>query len=94
MAQRGGLDLRTAISFLTKQVREDKTDEDDYKKLTRVAKYMHRTKFLFLTIETTYLDQNHWFIDTVFAAHDNMRSHTGAYTTFGKGMINGAARGQ
>ena len=45
-----------AISFLAKQVREGKTDKDNYKKLTRVAKYMHRTKFLHFTIEDTYLD--------------------------------------
>ena len=87
LAQRGRPDLRTAISFLTKQVGEDKTDKDDYNKLTRVAKYMHRTKFLRLTIEATYLDQNHWFIDAAFTVHGNMRSHTGAYTAFGKGMI-------
>ena len=93
LAQRGRPNLRTAISFLTKRVREDNTDKDDYKKLTRVAKYMHRTKFLRLTIEVTYLDQNHWFIDAVFVVHDDMRSHTGAYATFRKGIIDGAARG-
>ena len=53
---------------------------------------MHRTKFLCLTIEATYLDQNHCFIDATFTVHDDMRSHTGAYTTFGKGMINGSAK--
>ena len=42
----------------------------------------------------TYLDQNHWFIDAAFAVHNNVRSHTGAYTTFGKGMINGSAKGE
>jgi hypothetical protein len=84
VAQRGRPDLRTAISFLTKRVGEDKTDEDDYKKLTRVAKYMRRTKFLRLTIEATYLDQNHWFIDAAFTVHDDMRSHTGAYATLRK----------
>jgi hypothetical protein len=94
VVQHGRPDLRTAISFLTKRVGEDKTDEDDYKKLTRVAKYMRRTKFFRLTIEAAYLDQNHWFIDAAFAVHDDMRSHTGAYATFGKGMIDGSAKGQ
>ena len=94
MAQRGQHDLRTTISFLTKQVGEDKTDEDDYKKLTRVAKYMRRTMFLRLTIEATYLDQNHWFIDAAFAVHGDTRSHTGAYATFEKSMIDGSATGQ
>ena len=92
LARYGRPDLRTVISLLTKQVREDKTDEDDYKKLTRVTKYMCRTKFLCLTIEATYLDQNHWFIDATFAIHDNMRSHTGTYVTFAKGMIDGSEK--
>ena len=84
LAQRGRPNLRTATSFLTKRVGEDRTDEDNYKKLTRVTKYMHITKFLRLTIEATYMDKNHWFIDTAFTVHDNMKNHTGAYTTFGK----------
>ena len=92
LAQCGRPNLRTAMSFLTKRVGEDKTDEDDYKKLTRIAKYMRRTKFLGLTIEATYLDQNHWFIDAAFTVQDNTGSHTGAYATFGGGMINGSAK--
>ena len=61
VAQRGRPDLRTAISFLTKRVQSP--DEDDYKKLVRLIKYVRRTKFLRMAIEATYLDQNHWFID-------------------------------
>ena len=49
--------LQTAISFLTKQVGEEKTDKCDYKKLARVAKYIRRIKFLHLTIKGTYLEQ-------------------------------------
>ena len=54
---------------------------------------MCRTKFLCLTTKATYLDQKHWFIDATFTVHDDMQSHTGAYT-FEKGMIDGAAKGQ
>ena len=50
-----------------------------------------KDKFLRLTLEATYLDQNHWFIDGAFAVHDNMRSYIGVYMTFGKGMMNGAS---
>jgi hypothetical protein len=92
VAQRGRPDLRTAISFLTKRVQSP--DEDDYKKLVRLIKYIRRTKFLRLTIEATYLDQNHWFIDGAFAVHTDMKSHTGAYMTFGKGMLDGSSSGQ
>ena len=50
--------------------------------------------FLRLTVEATYLNQNHWFIDGVFAVYPDMKSHTGAYMIFGKGMINGSAKTQ
>ena len=33
-------------------------------------------------------------VDTAFAVHDNIRSHTDAYATFGKGMIDGSAKRQ
>ena len=92
VAQCGRPDLRTAISFLTKRVQAP--DEDDYKKLVRAIKYIRRTKFLRLTIEATYLDQNHWFVDGAFTVHEDMKSHTSAYMTFGKGMIDGSSRTQ
>ena len=92
LSQRGRPDIRTAISFLCKRVKN--SDEDDYKKLARVIKYLRRTKFLRLTLEATHLDQNHWFIDGAFAVHDDMRSHTGSYMSFGKGMMNGTSSGQ
>jgi len=92
VAQRGRPDLRTAVSFLTKRVQTP--DEDDYKKLARAIKYIRKTLFLRITIEATYLDQNHWFIDGAFAVHEDMKSHTGAYMTFGKGMIDGSSKTQ
>ena len=92
VSHRGRPDFRTAISFLTKRVQTP--DEDDYKKLARLVKYMRKTKFLRLTIEANFLDQNHWFIDGAFAVHPDMKSHTGSYMTFGKGMIDGASKGQ
>ena len=92
VSQRGRPDIRTAISFLTKRVKAP--DEDDYKKLLRVIKYIRKTKFLRLRIEATYLDQNHWFIDGAFAVHFDMKSHTGGCMTFGKGMLDGTSKGQ
>jgi len=92
VAQQGRPDLLTATSFLTKRVQSP--DEDNYKKLACAIKYIHRTMFLRLTIEATYLDQNHGFIDGAFAVHEDMRSHTRAYITFGKGMINGSSKTQ
>ena len=59
-SQRARPDLRLVVSFLTKRVKTP--DEDDYKKLARAMKYIRRTKWLRLTIEAEYLDQNHWFM--------------------------------
>ena len=87
VTQRGRPDIHVGISFLQTRVREP--DEDDYKKLARVIKYLRRTKFLRLTMEATHLDQNHWFIDGAFAVHEDMRSHTGSFMTFGRGMVQG-----
>ena len=50
--------------------------------------------FLRLTVEANYLDQNHWSVDGAFAVHPDMRSHTGAYMTFGKGMVDDSAKMQ
>ena len=72
----------------------DTTEKEDYKKFTRVAKYIHRTKSLCLTIKATHLDQHHWYINATFAVRDDTRSHTGAYAVFGKGMGNGLAKRQ
>ena len=91
-SQRARPDLRTVVSFLTKRVQNP--DEDDYKKLARAIRYVRRTKFLRLTIEAIYLDQNHWFIDGAFAVHADMKSHTGGFMTFGKGMVDGNCHGQ
>ena len=91
-SQRARPDIRTAVSFLTKRVQN--LDDDDYKKLARTIKYVRRTKFLRLKIEAHRLDKNHWFIDGAFAVHPDMKSHTGSYMTFGKGMVNGTSSAQ
>jgi hypothetical protein len=69
-------------------------DRDDYKKLARVIKYLCRTKFMRLTMEMTHLDQNHWFIDSAFTVHNNMRSHSRSYMSFDRGMMNGPSKKQ
>jgi hypothetical protein len=92
VCKRGRPDIQTAVAFLCTRVREP--DEDDYKKLCSLVKYIRRTKFLKLTMEAAYLDQNHWFIDGAFAVHNDMRSHLGSFMTFGRGMMNGGSNKQ
>jgi hypothetical protein len=90
--KRGRPDVAVAISFLCTRVQQP--DTDDWKKLARVVKYLRRTKFLKLTMEATHLDQNHWFIDGAFAVHEDMKSHTGSYMTFGREMMDGSCTKQ
>lgn len=71
--KRGRPNLKTGISFLCTLVKEP--DKGNYKKLKRVIRYIWRTKFLWLTMEASQLDQSYCYIDGAFAVHNKMRRH-------------------
>ena len=52
-------------------------------KLTKVMQYLRNTKSLTLMIEPR--DEPKWWVDSSYAIHQDMRSHTGIYMTLGKG---------
>ena len=85
LGKRGRPDLLTAIAFMTTRVKAP--DVDDYKKLQRVTKYLDSTSKLVLTLEADDTGTLHWWIDAAFAVHHNLRSHTGAMLSMGKGAI-------
>ena len=60
-------------------------DEDDYKKLARVMKYLRRTRHLGLTLQGDDLQVMKWWVDAAFAVHPNLRSHTGGVGSLGRG---------
>jgi hypothetical protein len=62
-------------------------DDDDYKKLTRVIKYLRSEPTLCLTLEADDLQVIKWWVDASFAVHPDMKSHTGATMSLGKGSI-------
>jgi Reverse transcriptase (RNA-dependent DNA polymerase)/Zinc knuckle len=78
-------DIQTAIAFLTTRVKEP--DTDDYKKLLRVLSYLHGTIEFPLTLESNDITVIKWWVDGSFATHPDMRSHTGAVMTLGKGAV-------
>ena len=82
-AKRARPDIQTAIAFLCTRVKSP--DEDDWKKLIRVLGYIKNTIFLPLTIGWDGTGNIYWYVDASFAIHSDMRSHTGAVMTFGKG---------
>jgi len=67
-------------------------DVDDYKKLTRVMKYICNTRDITLTMEAG--DGPKWWVDSSIAVHPDMRSHSGIFMTLGKGTAYSASSKQ
>jgi hypothetical protein len=85
-------DIHTAIAFLTTRVREP--DEDDWKKLRRMMRYLRGTKNLALTLsgdEASIIKEVEWWIDGAHTVHSNMRSQTGQTSSLGKGCLMSAS---
>ena len=76
-------DLHTAVAFLTTRVMGP--DADDYKKLARCIRYLRGTRDLCLTLEADEDGKIHWWVDASFAVHPDMKSHTGAALSLGRG---------
>ena len=85
LSQRGRPDIRTAISFLCSRL--NCLDEDDYKKLTQLIQYLRHTLYLCLVLGKDTSDSIRWWIDASFAIHPDMRGHTGATMSMGKGSV-------
>ena len=85
LSQRARPDIHTAISFLCGRLHNP--DEDDYKKLTRMIRYLHGTKDLILTLRANNNGIVRWWIDASYAVHEDMKGHTGATFLPGKGGI-------
>jgi hypothetical protein len=78
-------DIHTAVAFLCTRVK--RPDSDDYKKLSRVMKFVQSTMDITLTLETKHPNIIQWWVDASYATHMDMRSHTGAMMTLGKGAV-------
>ena len=85
LSQQGRPDIRTAISFLCGRLHNP--DEDDYKKLTRMMRYLCGMKDLILTLQANDDGIVRWWIDASYAVHEDMKGHTGATLSLGKGGI-------
>jgi Reverse transcriptase (RNA-dependent DNA polymerase) len=92
LCKRARPDLQTAVSFLTTRVKEP--DIDDYKKLSRVMKYLRGTMDMPLTLEANDSSIIQWWIDASFAVHPDMKSHTGGMMSLGKGGVYGTSTRQ
>src|SRR5210317_1489638 len=78
-------DIQTTIAFLTTRVKEP--DEDDWKKLLRMMRYLNGSKDLVLTLSADGTGICKWYIDASYAVHNDLKGHTGSAMTMGKGSI-------
>jgi hypothetical protein len=85
LCKRGRPDIGLAICFLSSRV--TKPNEGDWNKLLRVMGFLKATQDEVLTLEADDSQNLYWFIDAAFAVHSDMRSHTGAMLSLGKGAV-------
>ena len=85
LSKRARPDVQPAVAYLTTRVISP--DEDDYKKLSRVMKYLRGSIDRVLTLEADRAHVVKWWVDAAFAVHHDMKSHTGGTMSLGKGSI-------
>ena len=76
-------DLLTAVSFLCTRVQNP--DVDDWKKLGRCLRFVRDTKQDVLTLEADNATSIIWWVDASYGVHHDLKSHTGATMTMGRG---------
>jgi hypothetical protein len=62
-------------------------DQDDYRKLTFVVKYLRKSINLSLTLECNNPLNVEWWVDALYAFHWNMCSQTGDLASLGRGAF-------
>ena len=84
MSKRARPDIQVAVSFLTTRVQSP--DEDDWKKLDRLMRYLKGTIDMKLTLQDDGKGPR-WWIDSSHGVHPDMKGHTGTSLSLGKGSV-------
>jgi hypothetical protein len=77
-------DTCIAIAFLTTRVRGPNID--DWKKLSRLTKYLRGTRNLPLGLSADGSGILKWLVDASFEVHPNLRGHSGGRLSMGRGF--------
>ena len=85
VCKRSRPDIQVAVAFLTTRVISP--DEDDWKKLGRVIKYLRYTVKMELLLSWDNKAVLNVAVDAAFAVHPNIMSHTGFTMTAGRGSF-------
>jgi hypothetical protein len=92
LCKRGRPDIQTAIAFLCTRVQHP--TRHDYNKLSRVIKYLRKTKDLVLRLSADNLNIIKWWVDASYGVHEDMRSHTGGVMSMGTGAAYSTSKKQ
>ena len=92
LTKRARPDILVTVAFLCTRVQQPTTI--DWAKLVRLMDFLKRTKKDCLTLRADGSSIVVWNIDAAFAVHPDMKSHTGATMTLGKGAIQSMSRKQ
>jgi hypothetical protein len=92
LCKRARPDIDQAIAFLSSRVKD--ANKGDWNKLLRVLSFLKGTINDVLKLEADDTNTLTWYIDAAFAVHADMKSHTGAVFTMGKGAIIGSSTKQ
>jgi hypothetical protein len=82
LSQHARRDIRTALSFLCGRLTNP--DQDDYKKLARVLKYLDSTVDMPLVLAANDSGKFCCWVDASYALHSDRKSHTGGTLSLGK----------
>ncbi len=85
VAKRAWPNIAVSIVFLTTQVHCP--DVQDWVKLRHLVEYLRSTVDLPLTLGATSGRVLHWYVDTAFAVHPNMRGHSRGAMMLGLGSL-------
>jgi hypothetical protein len=83
LRKRARPDIDQGIAFLSSRVKE--ANEGDWTNLLRVLGFLKGTINDVLKLEADDTNTLTWYIDVAFTVHADMKSHTGAMFTMGKG---------
>jgi hypothetical protein len=92
LCKRARPDIDQKNAFLSSRVKD--ANEGDWNKLLRVLIFLKGTINNVLNLEADDTNTLMWYIDAAFAVHADMKSHTGAVFTMGKGAIIGSSMKQ
>jgi hypothetical protein len=92
LTKRARPDIGPVIAYSTTRVRNP--NQDDWKKLVKMMKFLKQTKDDCLTLQADGSNELKWYVDASFAVHPDYKSHTGGSFTMGKGTITHICRKQ